>query len=126
VKTILTATIILALFSSIQPCASKNNAPLWKTITEEDVRILSARLYRDILITACMNGWRYSRKQIERGFKRHLEELTLQLSSSGYRIVVASTGSDVSRRHSSKARISGNKKSPTFGCARQYWIESRD
>jgi hypothetical protein len=125
VKAAFTATIILALGSSIPPCLSENNAPRWKTITEEEVRTLSASLYRDILITACKNGWRFPRKQLEHGFKRHLQELKLQLSNDGYRIVSTTVASDDDKRRPSMATVGGNRKSPTFGCARRYWLETR-
>ncbi|WP_455274416.1 hypothetical protein [Rhizobium herbae] len=124
-KAAFAATIVLALISSIRPCLSENNAPRWKTITEEEVRILSASLYRDILIIACKNGWRYPRKQLEHGFKRHLQELKLQLSTDGYKIVSATVASDDEKRRSSIAMAGGNTKSSAFGCARPYWLENR-
>ena len=49
------------------------------SISENEVRGASARLYSDILMRACRNGWRYPRSQIENGFKRHFEETKLQL-----------------------------------------------
>jgi hypothetical protein len=126
VKIAIAATFVVALICSTQPCLSENIAPRWKkTITEEDVRILSARLYRDILITACKNGWRYPRKQLEHGFKRHFRELKLQLSSEGYRIVSAIVAGEKDKRPTPMARVAGHKEPETFGCARRYWLETR-
>ncbi|WP_156397689.1 hypothetical protein [Rhizobium sp. Root1204] len=120
-KGIIAVTYVSALICSAQPCLSENIASSQKTITEEEVRTLSGRLYRNILIAACKNGWRYPRKQLEHGFKRHLQELKLQLSNDGYRIVP----SDNTRRRSPMVMVR-EWKSPTFGCERQYWRVTRD
>lgn len=124
-KAAITATFVVALICSTPPCLSENIAPRQKTISEEEVRILSARLYRNILITACRNGWRYPRKQVVHGFKRHFQELRLQLSNDGYTIVSATERSDDYIRRRSMTMVGGNRKPPTFGCARAYWLETR-
>ena len=125
VKAVMTATFIVALLCSTPLCFSEDIVSHRKTISEVEVRILSARLYRNILITACKNGWRYPRKQLAHGFKRHLQELKLQLSNHGYTIVSATVPSDDYVRRRSMATVDGDRKSPTFGCARAYWLETR-
>jgi hypothetical protein len=125
VKTATAATFVVALICLTQPCLSENIAHRQKTISEEEVRILSARLYRNILVTACKNGWRYPRKLVVHGFKRHFQELKLQLSNHGYTIVSGTVASDDRIRRRSMAMVGGNRKSPTFGCARAYWLETR-
>lgn len=124
-KAAFTGTIVLALVFSASPCLSEDDAPRRKTISEEEARIVSARLYEDLLITACKNGWRYSWKQVTHGFKRHFQELKLQLSNDGYTIVSTTVASDDDMRRPAMVTAAGKRNSPTFGCARQYWLETR-
>ena len=96
-------TTMLALLLSAGPCRSEGTQRDGKLISEDDVRTSSAELYSDILVRACRNGWRYRRSQIENGFKRHFEELKLQLVAQGHTIepdMTATTRTGVSsRRH---------------------------
>lgn len=56
------------------------------------VQIASAEAYLRILRLADRNGWRYPAAQIEKGFRRHFEELTLQLVVHGYTIIKVGSG----------------------------------
>src|SRR5262245_7075048 len=55
-----------------------------KRLSRLPVRAASDRLYSDILLRACSNGWRYTTEQLESGFRRHLSEFTVQLLATGY------------------------------------------
>ncbi len=117
-------TILFAFVFSASPCLSEVDAPR-RHITEREVRTISARQYTALLVTACNNGWRYSLKHVESGFKRHFKELKLQLLEDGYAIVPAYRGSTESKRLSVKLMAAGNRNSIKFGCARPYWLETR-
>lgn len=82
-KTCLLAAFLLVL-SPVSAWPQETSKPF---ISEEVVRILSARAYSDLLLQAYQKGWRYPRSQVENGFKRHFEELKLQLIAQGYQIV---------------------------------------
>ena len=49
--------------------------------------MISAQMYSGILSQECLNGRRYPQSRIENGFKRHFEEMRLQLIADGYTIV---------------------------------------
>lgn len=123
-KSAFTGTIIFAFVFSASPCLSENDAPR-RPISEREVRIISARQYTALLVTACNNGWRYSLMHVENGFKRHFKELKLQLLNHGYTIVPAYRGSAESKRPPVKLMAAGNRNSTKFGCARPYWLETR-
>lgn len=114
--------ITLALvLSGTSPCLSGDEVTRGKMISQEDARILSARLYSDILVRACQNGWRYPLKQVRSGFKRHFEEFKLQLSNGGYTIV--STSAADGERQTPLITADITRTSGRFGCARQFWLE---
>ena len=94
------------------------------SISENEVRGASARLYLDILMRACRNGWRYPRSQIENGFKRHFEETKLQLISQGYRITSDVTAGKAIRPCSGLLVVAHGpeRASPPFECSRPYWL----
>jgi hypothetical protein len=83
----------------------------------------SARLYADKLTRACINGHRYSRSAIERGFKRHVGEMMLVLAASGYRIVPRPANK--LSRHSPGIAIAAEPEfsDRRFGCFRRYWLD---
>lgn len=115
---------MLALPLSAVPCLSEGTPRDGKLISENAVRSGSAELYSDILARACRNGWRYPRSQIENGFRRHLEELKMQLTLQGYTIVP-----DVTANNSHRSRIEtafAARREPIasrqFGCSRPYWL----
>lgn len=94
-----------------------------REVSEEAMRTASARLYSDILFRACINGRRYSRSQIERGFKRHASEMKLQLEDQGHRI--APDGATTPSLNS-PSRVIVAKPEPSerrFGCFRRYWLD---
>ena len=107
---------ILVLPVSAAPCLSEGTQTDGKLISEETVRAASAELYSDILIQACRNGWRYPRSQIENGFKRHFEELKLQLIDQGYTVVPDMTANEADVQRTilgSKSQLVGSRQ---FGC----------
>jgi hypothetical protein len=124
VKAAFTGAIVLALVFSASPCLSQDDTARKQTITEGDVRNLSARQYTVILVTACNNGWRFPLKRVESGFRRHLNELRLQLLSDGYTIVSPSRSIGERRKPSAKVATAGIRKSKWAGCARPYWLET--
>jgi hypothetical protein len=94
-----------------------------KVISESEVRAVSAALYSDILVRACRHGWRYPRAQIENGFKRHFEELKLQLVHQGYTIL---TQGDVPSSHVQSTIVETKHHfvgAHQFSCARPYWLD---
>jgi hypothetical protein len=91
-------------------------------ITAEAVSAASIRIYSGILSRACVNGHTYSRSQIERGFKRHANEMMLQLAGLGYTIVpYAATDRS---RHSPRiaTKLVPDPSNRSFGCFRRYWL----
>jgi len=124
VKSAFTGTIIVAFVFSASPCLSEVDAPR-RPISEREIRIISVRQYTALLVTACNNGWRYSLKHVESGFKRHLKELKLQLLNDGYTIVTATVTNDDDKRRPAMVIAAGIGKSATLGCARPYWLETR-
>lgn len=120
-KSSIVGALVLAL--SAGPCLSEATQSDGKVISENAVRTASARLYSDILSRACRNGWRYPRPQIENGFKRHFEELKLQLIDQGYTVVPDIIANDppVQRMiHGAKRQFVGSRQ---FGCSRPYWLD---
>ncbi|RWM84585.1 MAG: hypothetical protein EOR84_33015 [Mesorhizobium sp.] len=79
-----------ALVASVERCWSKDKLP-YKPISEETVRMASALR---ILSQECMHGRRYPQSKIENGFKRHFEEMKLQLVAEGHTIVASVTEND--------------------------------
>jgi hypothetical protein len=60
-----------------------------REILESDVKIAAMRSYADILALAARNGRMYRPEAIDRGSKRHFEEMKARLSGAGYTIVPA-------------------------------------
>jgi hypothetical protein len=119
----LAATLMLALLAG--PCLAEDTQHRERLISEYAVRIASARLYSGILSRACTNGWRYPRSQIEKGFRRHFEELHLLLVDQGYtimpvvtvnkpRLVLSEMAFDAYRRLGMPRQ---------FGCFLPYWLD---
>jgi hypothetical protein len=115
---------MLALPLSAGPCLSEGTQRDGKLISEAAVRTASAELYSDILARACMNGWRYPRSRIEKGFKRHLGELKLQLVALGHTIVPDVTANNsrslIETAFTAKRRHVASRQ---YGCSRQYWLD---
>ena len=104
------------------PCTSAETQSDARPISEIAVRVTSARLYSDILIRACMKGWRYPRRQIENGFKRHFEETKLQLISQGYRITSDATADKASGPFSEVLFVA-HVPDRSSQCSRPYWLD---
>ena len=119
--TLFVALVISALPIGSAKCDQTNHSEL--VITDEEVRTASARLYTEKLTLACLNGHRYSRSAIERGFKRHLGEMMLVLAGSGYRIVPEPANNPW--RHSPGTAVAAEPKlsGRRFGCFRRYWLD---
>ena len=58
-----------------------------REILESDVKIAAMRSYADILTSAASKGWNYQPEAIDRGGRRHFEEMKVRLSQAGYTIV---------------------------------------
>ncbi|MBZ9653409.1 hypothetical protein [Phyllobacterium lublinensis] len=86
---ILAAMLLILAPVSAWPQEANHPKP---AIPEEVVRMWSARAYADLLIQAYEKGWRYPQVQVENGFKRHFEEMKLQLIAQGYQIVAEDAG----------------------------------
>jgi hypothetical protein len=115
---------MLALPLSAGPCLSEGTQPDGKLISENAVRTASTELYSDILAEACRNGWRYPRSQIEKGFRRHFDELKLQLVVEGYTIVPDVTANNSRRSRIETAFVARRQPAALrqFGCSRPYWL----
>ena len=114
-SSILAAVLVLAL--SAGGGMTEGTQRDGKLMSENAVRTASAQLYFDVLAKACRNGWRYPRRQIENGFKRHLEELRLQLVVQGY--TIATEGAPVWHTASGPRSAAPRR----FGCSRAYWLD---
>lgn len=90
-------TVLITVLSAGQCLATESTAGS-KRISEADVRFASAWAYSDLLLQAYRKGWRYTPSAIESGFKRHFEELKLQLIDQGYTIVLGDTARGPQRR----------------------------
>src|SRR5262245_23423075 len=66
------------------PLLVSADEPSRKQLSRLQVRAASERLYSDIVLRACSNGWRYTPEQLESGSRRHLSEFTVQLLAGGY------------------------------------------
>src|SRR4051812_6156653 len=93
-----------------------------RAVPQKGWRTASARLYSDILSRACRNGWRYPRTQIENGFRRHFEELKLQLIDQGYIVVPTTTTNNPHVQRTILANKRQLARSRQLGCSSQYWL----
>jgi len=120
---IFAATVVV--FLSAGSCLAEDSQNDVAPISENTARRLSAGLYSDILAHACRNGWRYPRSQIEKGFRRHFEELKLQLAAEGRTIVPDMEPNNSPQRSVQMAFQAEGQAvdSRTFGCARPYWLD---
>jgi hypothetical protein len=58
-----------------------------REVLESDVKIAAMHSYADILALAARNGWDYEPQAIDRGGRRHFEEMKARLSALGFTIV---------------------------------------
>lgn len=125
-KATLGGCIALALvFTSVPPSSPGDELSPDKVISEDEARIISARLYSAILIKACKSGWRYPLSHVKSGFRRHLTEFKLQLVMDGYTIVPGRAINGGRKQRQVPMVIANDRAAPRFGCARQYWLEER-
>lgn len=119
----LASPLAAMLVASAGECWAENGLP-YKPISEEAVRVFSAQMYSDILKRACLQGRRYPSSQIESGFKRHFQEMTLQLIAEGYTIVPNVTDNN-SSWSLSQVEFDAKRRlgfPPQFGCFGAYWL----
>lgn len=125
-KATLGGCIALALvFSSVPPTSPGDELSPDKIISDDDARIISARLYSAILMKACRSRWRYPLSHVKSGFKRHFDEFKLQLVSSGYIIVPGRTVKGGRKQLQLSSIIANDGAAPRFGCALKYWLDER-
>ncbi len=110
------------LVASAGPCWSNDAS---KQISEDALRLTSARMYSGILRQECLHGRRYAQSRIENGFKRHFEEMRLQLIADGYTIVPSVTENNAPWILSEMA-FDANRRlgiPRQFGCLDAYWLD---
>ena len=120
----LAGLLAATLVASAERCWSKDKLP-YKPIFEDAVRMASALRYSDILSQECMHGRRYPQNKIKNGFKRHYEEMRLQLVAEGYTIVPDETENN-SPWALSEMEFDAKRRlgiAPQFGCLRAYWLD---
>ena len=123
---LLAATLMLGL--SAGPCLSTDALP-YKPISEEAVRAASARMYSDILTSACLTGHRYPADQIENGFRRHYEEARLAFIYDGHTIIpTIQIQTNLLRATAPLSQMAFDAKrrlilTRQFGCFRAYWLD---
>ena len=118
----LAGLLAATLVASEGQCWSKDTN---KQISEEALRTISAQMYSGILSQECMQGRRYPQSRIENGFKRHFEEMRLQLVASGYTIVPNSNENSALWTRSqmafdTKRRLGLPRQ---LGCLGAYWLD---
>ncbi|WP_426122635.1 hypothetical protein [Pararhizobium sp. PWRC1-1] len=116
---------LVLIFTSVPPTLPDDELSPDKVISEDDARIISARLYSAILIKACKSGWRYPLSHVKIGFKRHFDEFKLQLVNNGYTVVPSRAVKDGRKQHQALTAISNDRVAHRFGCARKYWLDER-
>ncbi len=89
-----TACAILAMLAVAftEPAYAGEKIEPRKPISEAEVQIVSDATYTELLRQALNKGWRFAPEQIEKGYRRHFEELKLQLINQGYTILSGETG----------------------------------
>jgi len=97
-----------------------------RQISEDALRMISAQMYSGILHQECLHGRRYPQSRVENGFKRHFEEMRLQLIADGYTIVPDTTESNSRWAHSemafdAKRRLGIPRQ---LGCLDAYWLDN--
>ncbi|BCG73880.1 hypothetical protein MesoLj113a_50380 [Mesorhizobium sp. 113-1-2] len=97
-----------------------------KHISEDALRMISAQMYSGILGQECLHGRRYLESRIENGFKRHFDEMRLQLIVDGHTIVPSVTEGNSPWTRSemafdAKRRLGIPRQ---FGCRDAYWLDN--
>ena len=86
------AAIALIVTTLACPAAAGEGFGPQKTISEADLRRMSAVAYTELLRQAAGKGHTYSAKSVANGYRRHLEELRLRLIGAGYTILAGEAG----------------------------------
>lgn len=110
------------LVASAGRCWSNDTS---KQISEDALRLISAQMYSGVLSQECAHGRRYKQSRIENGFKRHLDEMRLQLIADGYTIVPNTTENN-SRWTLSEMAFDAKRRlgiPRQFGCLDAYWLD---
>ena len=111
------------LIASAGRCWSEDS---YKPISEEALRTASAQMYSSILAQQCLQGRRYPQSRIANGFKRHFEEMRLQMVAGGYSIVPDLKESNpvlaLSQMAFDAKRRLGLRRQ--FGCLAAYWLDN--
>ncbi|WP_147377621.1 hypothetical protein [Mesorhizobium waimense] len=118
----LASLLAAMLVASAGRCWSKDTS---KQISEDALRMISAEMYSGILSQECVHGRRYKQSRIENGFKRHLEEMRLQLVADGYTIVPDVTDNNArfslsEMAFDAKRRLGMPRQ---LGCRDAYWLD---
>ena len=89
-----TACVILAMLAVAftEPAYAGEKIEPRKSISEAEVHIVSDVAYTRLLRQALDKGWRFAPEQMEKGYRRHFEELKLQLINQGYTILPGEAG----------------------------------
>lgn len=82
--------LVAGLLTSL--AASAASIDRQKTISEAELRRMSAAAYSELLRQAEGKGHRYAPELVARGYARHLEELRLQLEGEGYIVLAGEAG----------------------------------
>ncbi len=77
---------------SASPVCAGGSSKYPKIIAEAEAKGLSDAVYAWLLDQAIRKGHHYSPEAIASGYKRHFEELTLQLIDQGYTILAGEAG----------------------------------
>jgi hypothetical protein len=87
----LTSPFSVAVVMLTLSAAPSSSGDAVSRISEDAVKSASADAYTNLLLKAYRKGWRYTPRAIENGFRRHFEELKLQLIDQGYTITPGDT-----------------------------------
>ncbi len=79
--------LTLALVALTLPVCAKDLSSPQRAVTETQVWLLSRAIYTAILCRSFEQGHRFAPEQMGNGYKRHREELRLQLLDRGYTIL---------------------------------------
>ena len=83
-------TLIVAVAAT--PACAGGSSKQPKIITEAEAKILSDAVYTWLLDQAIKKGHYYSPEVIASGYRRHFEELKMQLIDQGYTILAGEAG----------------------------------
>lgn len=91
-RTQIIAAMALLAGTLVVPAGAGERFDRQKTISELELRRMSSAAYTELLRQAQNKGHSYSSESIANGYRRHLDELRLQLIGSGYTILAGEAG----------------------------------